>query len=91
MKLILPKLKAAGWKFATLEEVPSIKRALGTAATVTAGADDCSSSTLGRSVPEGSCVQSRGDQKWHRCENKEWQDATGPSDAKCTGAKFPLQ
>lgn len=91
MKLILPKLKAAGWKFATLEEVPSIKRALGNASTVTGGADDCSSSTLGRLVPEGSCVQSRSDQKWHRCENKEWQDASGPTDAKCTGQKFPLQ
>jgi peptidoglycan/xylan/chitin deacetylase (PgdA/CDA1 family) len=91
VKAILPKLKAEGWKFATLEEVPSIKRALGAAASATAGPDDCSSSTLGRSVPEGSCVQSRNDQKWHRCENKEWADATGAADPKCTGAKFPLQ
>ena len=88
---ILPKLKAEGWKFTTLEEVPSIKRALGSISAGPGGARDCSSATLGHPVAETSCVQSRSDQKWHRCENKEWQDASGPTDAKCTGAKFPLQ
>jgi peptidoglycan/xylan/chitin deacetylase (PgdA/CDA1 family) len=91
VKVILPKLKAEGWKFATLEDVPSIKRATGAVSAANAAPDDCSSSTLGRSVPENSCVQSRGDQKWHRCENKEWVDASGAADPKCTGAKFPLQ
>jgi peptidoglycan/xylan/chitin deacetylase (PgdA/CDA1 family) len=90
VKVIVPKLKAAGWKFATVEDVPSIKRAIGNVTAGTSGDDACSSSTLGRTVPENSCVQSRNDQKWHRCENKEWVDASGPTDAKCTGAKFPI-
>jgi peptidoglycan/xylan/chitin deacetylase (PgdA/CDA1 family) len=90
MKYILPKLKASGWKFATLLDVPSIKRQMANVSAATAAPDACSSSTLGRSVPSGSCVQSRSDTKWHRCENKEWVAASGPTDAKCTGAKFPL-
>ena len=89
MKYILPKLKADGWKFASLLDVPSIKRQIANVSAVTAAPDACNSSTVGRSVPAGSCVQSRNDQKWHRCDNKEWVDASGPADAKCTGAKFP--
>jgi peptidoglycan/xylan/chitin deacetylase (PgdA/CDA1 family) len=91
MKKILPTLKAEGYKFAALTDVPSVKRAIGSVSAGTAGDDACSSSTLGRTVPENSCVQSRSDQKWHRCADKEWVDASGPTDAKCTGAKFPLQ
>ena len=90
VKVILPQLKAAGWKFTTLPEVPSIKRALASVSAVTSGDDACSSSSLGRSVPESTCVQSRSDQKWHRCQNKEWVAASGPTDPACTGAKYPL-
>jgi len=90
MKQILPTLKAEGYKFAALTDVPSVKRAIGAVSEVTAGDDGCSSSTLGRSVPENACVQSRNDQKWHRCENKEWVASTGAADPKCTAGKFPL-
>ena len=90
VKAILPGLKADGWKFATLLDVPSIKRQIANVSAATAAPDACSSSTVGRSVPAGSCVQSRSDTKWHRCENKEWVAATGATDPKCTGAKFPL-
>ncbi len=90
VKQLVPQLKAQGWKFTTIPEVPSIKRALANVSAATAGPDACSSSTLGKSVPANTCVQSRTDQKWHRCENKEWVDASGSADAKCTGAKYPL-
>jgi len=91
MKAILPTLKAEGYKFAALEDVPSVKRALGAASENANGGDGCSSSTVGRTVPEGACVQSRGDQKWHRCEDREWVAASGANDAKCTGPKYPLR
>lgn len=88
VKLIIPKLKAAGWSFASVLDVPSIKRTL---ASNTPGPEgSCSSATLGRRVPSMTCVQSRGDTKWHRCENGEWLGAEGPSDPKCTAEKFPL-
>lgn len=91
MKKILPTLKAEGYKFAPLDQVPSVKRALGAASEATAGNDSCSSSTLGRSVPENACVQSRSDQKWHRCADGDWVAASGASDPACTAGKFPLQ
>lgn len=90
MKQILPTLKAEGYKFAALTDVPSVKRALGAISVVNAGDDGCPSSTLGRTVPENACVQSRSDQKWHRCEDKEWVAASGAADPKCTAGKFPL-
>ena len=91
MKAILPTLKAEGYKFAPLLDVPSVKRALGAAAIPGNATDDgCSSATLGRVVPENTCVQSRSDQKWYVCVDKEWASASGPADAKCTGAKHPL-
>ena len=90
VKAIVPTLKAEGFKFVQLESVPSVKRAIASVSAGTSGDDGCSSSTLGRTVPEGSCVQSRSDQKWHRCEDSEWVGASGPTDAKCTGQKYPL-
>jgi peptidoglycan/xylan/chitin deacetylase (PgdA/CDA1 family) len=90
VKKIVPTLKAEGFKFAPLLDVPSVKRAIGAVATPPTSDDDCSSATLGRSVPENTCVQSRSDQKWHRCVSGEWTAASGPTDVKCTGAKFPL-
>lgn len=90
MKKILPTLKAEGYKFAPLDQVPSVKRALGAASETTAGTDSCSSSTLGRSVPENACVQSRSDQKWHRCSDGDWVAASGANDPACTAGKFPL-
>jgi peptidoglycan/xylan/chitin deacetylase (PgdA/CDA1 family) len=90
VKLIVPKLKAEGWKFANVTDAPAIKRALASNAAGPAPNDSCSSATLGRSVPENTCVQARSDQKWHRCADAEWLPASGPSDAKCTAQKFPL-
>jgi peptidoglycan/xylan/chitin deacetylase (PgdA/CDA1 family) len=95
MKNILPVLKAEGYKFAQCDQVPSVKRALGAAADPDPGAGGggdagCSSSTLGRSVPENACVQSRSDQKWHRCQAGEWTASSGADDPRCTGGKFPL-
>lgn len=90
MKKILPTLKAEGYKFVALDQVPSVKRALGAASETTVGANGCSSSTLGRSVPENACVQSRSDQKWHRCSDGDWVSASGASDPACTAGKFPL-
>ena len=90
VKLIVPKLKAEGWTFASVTDAPAIKRALASNAAPAAPDDSCSSATLGRKVPENTCVQARSDQKWHRCENAEWLAATGADDAKCTGQNFPL-
>ena len=89
MKQILPTLKAEGYKFAALTDVPSVKRAIGAVSEVTAGDQGCSSSTLGRTVPENACVQSRSDQKWHRCEDNEWVASSGAADPKCTGRQVP--
>jgi hypothetical protein len=33
----------------------------------------CSSSTLGRDVDSGTCVQSASDESWYQCENGAWQ------------------
>lgn len=90
VKKIVPILKAEGFKFAPLLDVPSVKRAVGAASAPSTSDDDCSSATLGRNVPELTCVQSRSDHKWHRCLSGEWTSATEPADAKCTGAKYPL-
>lgn len=91
VKKILPTLKAEGYKFVQVDEVPSVKRAIGAVAGGGGQGDDgCSSATLGRVVAENTCVQSRSDQKWYRCVDKEWASITAPSDPKCTGTKHPL-
>lgn len=90
VKLIVPKLKAEGWKFASVLDAPAVKRALASNAAGPTPDDACNSATLGKSVPENTCVQARSDTKWHRCQDAEWLAASGPDDPKCTGAKFPL-
>lgn len=50
--------------------------------------DDCKSSTLGRTVTERTCVQSRSDRSWYRCRDGAWYETTS-SDAQCS-TKFPL-
>jgi len=91
-KYMIPKLLAEGYSFAKLVDVPSVKRALG-AASDPGGGDDgsdaCSSATLGRTVAENVCVQSRRDEKWYRCVDGEWASSAGAADAKCT-QRFPL-
>jgi peptidoglycan/xylan/chitin deacetylase (PgdA/CDA1 family) len=85
-KYIIPKLKAEGFKFVKLEEVPSVKRAIGTVSGggAVTSPDQCQSSTLGRNVDENVCVQSRRDQKWYRCVDGEWAASAGAGDTKCT-------
>ncbi len=90
IKAMVPTLKAEGYKFAAITDVPSVKRALGAVTAGTVGENGCQSSTLGRSVPEHACVQSRSDQQWHRCAAGDWVGASGPTDAACTGPKFPI-
>ena len=90
VKMILPTLKAEGFKFAPLLDVPSVKRAIGAAAAPPPNDKDCASATLGRTVSENTCVQSRSNEKWYRCVGGEWAGATGASDAKCVGTSYAL-
>lgn len=92
VKLIVPRLKAAGYKFAKVTDVPSVSRSIAAVASSNGSTDEtsCASATLGRRVPEKSCVQSRRDQKWNVCLDGEWAAASGPTDSRCA-AKFPLQ
>lgn len=86
VKQIVPTLIAEGYQFAPLQDVPSVKRAIAGAGAGGAPMNDtqCQSATLGRAVDENVCVQSRTDQKWHRCVDGEWAPSSGASDAKCT-------
>ena len=88
IKAILPTLIAEGYKFAPLQDVPSVKRAIAGASAPEAD-DQCQSATLGRAVDENVCVQSRSTQTWSRCVDGEWIRSTGPSDTKCK-QRFPL-
>jgi peptidoglycan/xylan/chitin deacetylase (PgdA/CDA1 family) len=90
VKQILPTLIAEGFKFAALDEVPSVKRAIASVSGgVTPADDQCQSATLGRPVNENVCVQSRSTTKWSRCIDGEWYSSTGPADTKCI-QRFPL-
>lgn len=80
VKKLVPRLIAEGYRFAKLPDVPSVARALGTGAP-SHGAG-CFSSTLGREVPLNTCVESRRDEKWYRCEDEEWVGSSA-TDPKC--------
>lgn len=54
----------------------------------TATSDDCKSTTLGRTVSERTCVQSRSDRSWYRCRDGAWYETTS-NDAQCS-ARHPL-
>jgi hypothetical protein len=47
----------------------------------------CFSSTLQRTVPGQSCVESRRDHKWYRCDAAGWLPSDGTTGC---GQKFPL-
>ena len=53
----------------------------------TTGAD-CNSATLGRDVPDNTCVQSSYDSLWYQCSNGSWVDRWSDPDA-CNGT-YPL-
>ena len=46
----------------------------------------CSSSTLGRDVDAGTCVQSASDESWYQCTGGAWQAI--PSTSACNGAIY---
>jgi hypothetical protein len=48
----------------------------------------CFSNTLGKEMPENSCVQSKSDKLWYQCSNGAWVDRFTDPDA-CKGV-FPL-
>lgn len=84
VKELVPQLKRQGYKFQRLDQAPSIQRALAGAATGGAATDDsCQSSTLGRRVPQGTCVQSRSNRAWYVCNDAEWATVGAPTDARC--------
>lgn len=87
VKYVVPKLRAEGFRFAPLEDVPSVKRAVANAGSE-APAGGCSSATLGRNVAANTCVQARRDEKWYRCAAGDWV-AVSPSDARCV-SKYGL-
>lgn len=86
--VLVPQLIADGYTFAKLPDVPSVKRALEANSDGPPPANGCSSSTLGKTVPENACVQSRTDQKWYRCVAGEWA-ASSTTDSKCI-ARHPI-
>jgi hypothetical protein len=89
VKIILPTLIAEGYSFASLDQVPSVARAIGAQTGAPPAASQCMSATLGRAVDENVCVQSRSTRRWSRCVGGEWMGSTGPDDARCT-KRFPL-
>lgn len=54
----------------------------------TASGESCNSTTLGRAVPAGACVQRPSDRKWWRCEDGAW-DISSATDPTCT-ERHPL-
>jgi peptidoglycan/xylan/chitin deacetylase (PgdA/CDA1 family) len=87
VKILVPKLIATGkYKFVPVTDAPSVKRAL---AAGPATPDSCFSSTLGKNVDENTCVQSRSNQRWFRCVDREWAGIAGPEDPRCS-ARHPL-
>lgn len=56
------------------------------------GGDSCRSSTLGRTVDERTCVQSRSDRAWYQCVDGRWRagaSATSGASGACS-ASYPL-
>lgn len=88
VKVLVPQLIEEGYKFVATAQVPSVKRAIANGGS--SPTDSCSSATLGHMVPETTCVQSRQDSQWYVCKDTVWLSASGPSDARCTDQKFPL-
>jgi peptidoglycan/xylan/chitin deacetylase (PgdA/CDA1 family) len=83
---LVPDLIAAGYKFVPLTAVPSVKRAI--AGIAESSDDPCFSATLGKRVPENTCVQSTSNELWYRCVDGEWLRTTR-SDSACV-SRHPL-
>jgi peptidoglycan-N-acetylglucosamine deacetylase len=80
VKRIVPVLKAEGYSFVALTDVPNIKARLGVTGP-TAG--KCYSSTLSRDVADGSCVQAARDSKWYVCQGASWDPVASSTDQAC--------
>jgi peptidoglycan-N-acetylglucosamine deacetylase len=80
VKQIVPVLKAEGFRFVQLTEAPSIKSKIEAGPTT---AETCFSSTLNKSVPSGSCVQSERNAKWYVCEEEAWTPVSASTDPAC--------
>lgn len=88
-KLLVPRLKAEGYRFARLDAVPAIASAI-----VAASAEptepvpgeeqtaSCRSATLGRTVAHNTCVQAASTRKWNICKNGDWKVIAEPT-AEC--------
>nr|HEX4314134.1 hypothetical protein [Kofleriaceae bacterium] len=48
------------------------------------GTSTCSSSTLGRDVDDGTCVQSASDATWYECNQGTWVSVSDGTDASCS-------
>jgi peptidoglycan/xylan/chitin deacetylase (PgdA/CDA1 family) len=84
VKVLVPKLLATGrYKFVSVVDVPSVKRALDAGP---ATPDSCFSGTLGKNVGPNTCVQSRTNQRWFRCADREWAAVDGPESPACAAA-----
>lgn len=85
-KILVPRLVERGFKFTSLLDVPSIKRAVAASTTTPASPGACFSATLGESVEDSGCVQSRENRSWYRCSDREWVRIAGP-DGSCTSQR----
>jgi len=88
VKFIVPVLKQEGFRFAGIDAVPSVVRAIAAQSGQPPAPDQCMSATLGRAVDENVCVQSKSTTKWSRCVDGEWT-ASSANDPQCK-QKFPL-
>lgn len=83
-KLLVPKLRAEGFRFVGAMDVPSIRRAV-TTPRVALTTGQCFSGTTEQNVENGACVESTADGAVHRCENGEWRRLE-QSEGRCAGA-----
>jgi peptidoglycan/xylan/chitin deacetylase (PgdA/CDA1 family) len=86
IKLMVPKLRALGYKFVSLEKSPGIVRAREDGIP-SIPSNKCLSGTLFRLVGEGTCVESSHEKQWRVCRSGEW--APKLETTRCA-EQFPL-
>lgn len=86
---LYPEMEYAPARTAWVPDTIRISTGVPTAAG-NAAVDGCNSSTLGRRVEEGACVQRSTDQKWFRCVGAEQWLGSSADDAQCT-SKHPAR
>jgi peptidoglycan/xylan/chitin deacetylase (PgdA/CDA1 family) len=80
VKQLVPVLKAEGFKFVKVSDVPSIKSKIDAGQPAP---ETCFSSTLRKNVAAGSCVQSARDSKWYVCEEEAWSAVPSSTAPAC--------